>query len=781
MKFIKMSVSVLFFIFISGNTFAQIVDYYVKQTGRDVNSGLDSWANAVATIQRAIEIIRDEDPPADIRLIHVGAGTYNEQLTIESDTDNVRLLGGYPVDAVDGDTQDWTVNETIIDYNLGTVVRIDGVSEAVVDGFIIRNGGGDLGGGISVDNCTSVIISHNRIENNSGSRGSGIYWVLSGGSITGNTILNNHAHAGYRRGGGGGIHITQVRSGCGRNGGYCQVRVQGNRISGNTAESSGGGIFVSSMWSTGHDRSPVYIMCNTIENNSASSGGGIYIADSRSIKIWRNAIIENSFSEYGGGIALDNVADSMIEGNVIVGNSDEPRDIGNGGGISFTDSPLPSANVAFCNIITFNRCGGEGDGIHIRADTSVPLIGSPDFGLWPAGNNCIHNNSDRDLYYFGGLPEEVWANLNYWGSVDRTFIDGRIEGIAPTHWLHVLPACPLTEASLLPGCSGHTCTVDEVRECLADSISLQMSYAPDNPSEYRMPLYNPNYPKEGKIEIRLDKKNWPDAWAVKLSQTEMQFDKNVIASDVKLIMAYPSKARPGDKGEVGVSFWLPGEKKPLRNLSVVGIVPEESTRVLSITSAEALPGTQAAVQLRINDALGLSGGDILIKYDAKLITVTEVKAANLVSGMSLVFNKDVPGELRISIAGVNGIPSGSGSLSDIKLTVSKDAKIETETALELDNEATMYDELGSVIPIRLENSILKIKEGIKGDVNKDGKIRADDATVTQRIGVELLKPSDYQQWAADMNDDGEIKANDAIRILRKSAGPAAVSGEKGKR
>lgn len=771
MKFIKMSVLVLFFVFLSGNVYAQISDYYVKQTGSDTNTGIDSWANAVATIQRAIEIVRAEDPPADLRIIHVGAGIYNERITLDAGADKVYLLGGYPADAVDGDTRDRTANETIIDYYLGPLVEIDGISRALVEGFIIRNGGGEWGGGIYVNNCISVTIAHNRIEDNSGGSGnSGIYWVQSGGSINANTISNNR--------GGGGIVIRQVREGCGRDGGICPVMVRGNRITGNRARNNGGGIFVFSMWGDEQQgRPPCYIMCNTIENNSAyANGGGIFIAESSFIRIQRNAIRGNTFSNYGGGIALQDAVYIMIFENVIMENTDGSRDDGYGGGIYFRESK----GVVYRNIIAFNRCNNEGDGIFIRGNSHVPLIGS--HLISPSGHNCIYDNSNRDLFYRGAIPEEVWANLNYWGSADRTFIrDERIEGIDPTHWLHILPSCPLTESSLLPGCSGHHCTVDELRECLASSMSLPMSYAPDSPSEYRMPLYNPNYPKGGKIEIRLDLKNWPDGWTAKLSQTEIQFDKNEIVRDVKLIMAYPPKAKPGDKGKVVVSFWLPGEKKPLESFSVVGIVPVEAPRTLSIASAEALPGTQATVQLRINDALGLSGGDILIKYDAKVITVTEVKAANLISGMSLVFNKDVPGELRISIAGAKGIPSGSGSLCDIKLTVSKDAKAETETTLELGNEAKMYDELGFVIPIKLENGILKIKERIKGDVDKDGKIRADDATVTQRIGVKLLKPSGYQKWAMDMNDDGAIKANDAIRILRKSAGPIAVSGEKGKR
>ncbi|MDQ1329199.1 MAG: hypothetical protein QG641_2488, partial [Candidatus Poribacteria bacterium] len=60
--------------------------------------------------------------------------------------------------------------------------------------------------------------------------------------------------------------------------------------------------------------------------------------------------------------------------------------------------------------------------------------------------------------------------------------------------------------------------------------------------------------------------------------------------------------------------------------------------------------------------------------------------------------------------------------------------------------------------------------GIKGDVNDDSQIRANDAILALRIAAGLAEPNAYQKWSADMNDDGKIRANDAILLLRKSAG-----------
>ena len=59
-------------------------------------------------------------------------------------------------------------------------------------------------------------------------------------------------------------------------------------------------------------------------------------------------------------------------------------------------------------------------------------------------------------------------------------------------------------------------------------------------------------------------------------------------------------------------------------------------------------------------------------------------------------------------------------------------------------------------------------EGMKGDVNGDGKIRANDAIMALRISTGQLIPTREQEYAADMNNDGRVRSNDAILILRKS-------------
>lgn len=454
MKFAKILILAVWILFFAGH--ATAADYYVKQTGRADNTGRDGWANAVDTIQRALERVR-VDGAVGGRNIHVAAGTYVGPITLDASTDNVYLLGGYPAAAVEGDTRNGTMNGTTIECGGGcTAVTIQEVSSAGVEGFIIHGGGTYGGDGVRVDNSGSVIIAHNRIQNCIGGSSHGIRWSQSGGSISQNTISNNAV--------GSGIYINQVREGCGGPHGICQVMVTGNRITDNRAN-NGGGILVANMWGdeAGY-RTPCIIACNSIENNRAyGSGGGIRIVDSSGIRIRRNEVRSNIFNGYGGGISLVNTIGSLIEENVITENTDRAGSPGRGAGISFEDSRA----TVYGNIITSNRCNGEGDGIYIRGNSHVPSIGNRLFSP-SGGNNCVYLNSDRDLSYSGTIPEEVFAQNNYWGSADRRFIAGRIHGLPPSHWWPIVASCPLAETSLLLSSFGHDCTVtpDTFRGCL---------------------------------------------------------------------------------------------------------------------------------------------------------------------------------------------------------------------------------------------------------------------------------------------------------------------------
>lgn len=58
---------------------------------------------------------------------------------------------------------------------------------------------------------------------------------------------------------------------------------------------------------------------------------------------------------------------------------------------------------------------------------------------------------------------------------------------------------------------------------------------------------------------------------------------------------------------------------------------------------------------------------------------------------------------------------------------------------------------------------------IKGDVNGNGKITADDARKALRASARFENLNEKEKSAADINGDGKVTADDARSILRKSA------------
>ena len=280
------------------------------------------------TIQSAIEMALDGN------LVVVAAGTYVENIDFLGKEITLRSEAG--------------ADETIIDGNqVGSVVTLTiGVTEeTVIDGFTIRNGAADQGGGIyckfnslTIANCT---ISGNSATGFLGLRkGGGIYCYCSDSTITNCTISGNTAGDA-----GGGIYLedsSQTITNC--------------TISGNIAPQDGGGIYC--------DDSPSTIMNSTISGNIARGyGGGIFCSYSpptiTNCTISGN-IANESGSGGGGGICCSGSA--TIRNCTISGNSAS----GHGGGIYCSSS----ATITNCTI-SRNSATGLGGGIYCSSSATI--------------------------------------------------------------------------------------------------------------------------------------------------------------------------------------------------------------------------------------------------------------------------------------------------------------------------------------------------------------------------------------------------------------------------
>ena len=273
------------------------------------------------TIQSAIDMALDGN------LVLVAPGTYVENIHFMGKAITLRSEAG--------------ADETTIDGNqAGSVVTFSsGVTkEAVIDGFTIRNGYAQKGGGIyckysspTITNCT---ISGNIAEGDGG----GIYFYYSP-YYSPPTITNCAITGNIAGGDGGGIYCS-----------YSPPAITNCTITGNIAEYYGGGIYCY--------YSDATITNCTISGNSAtglySGGGGIY-CDYSSLTI-TNCILWGDYALYGPEIDL-------YSGSVLVTYSDV-------------------------------QGGWPGEG---NIDLDPLLVGEVDYHL-TAGSPCIDTGIDIGVY-----------------------------------------------------------------------------------------------------------------------------------------------------------------------------------------------------------------------------------------------------------------------------------------------------------------------------------------------------------------------------------------------
>jgi parallel beta-helix repeat protein len=234
--------------------------------------------------------------------IIVCPGTYMENLYFNNEDLIVRSID--PLDPA-------IVAATVIDGGgNGSVVWFFD-DESTLEGFTIRNGNAEKGGGISIS-YSSPNIENNTIKENKANYGGGIYVYFSSPTIIGNIITNNESKSG------GGIHVDASFP-----------TIENNTIESNEVNFSGGGIFMLNSSST--------INSNTISSNEANSGGGIYLFSSSST-ISGNNITSNKASSNGGGICVNDYSSPTITGNTITDN--EANTYGGGIYVSWDDSEL---------------------------------------------------------------------------------------------------------------------------------------------------------------------------------------------------------------------------------------------------------------------------------------------------------------------------------------------------------------------------------------------------------------------------------------------------------
>ncbi len=373
---------------------------HVKTDGDDAADG-SSWANAVATPARALELAQDGGA------IVVRAGTYpvdcgslvlKKQVTLRSESGPAA---------------------TVFEAAAGTdgAVLVSSNRNARVEGFTLKNGSASDGyaGGLRIygGTVTNCIVS-SCASTAASSRGGGVYLDEDAVGLHGCMVTNCTS-----AGNGGGVYLLAGEAvGC--------------VFADNVAASSGGGIYISGT------ADPVFRDC-IVRGNRARNGNGGGAAVLRATDVRGCSFLDNVVSGYyGGGIYLDvgcTIADCVVSGNsgasrgggIYTSSAPISRCVVSGntctyfaGGI-FTDSSRIDNCLITCNTNTSTSSATGGGGTFCRKDAAVvncTYAGNAAYSAqsaWVDGVFTIRNSIFTDGVSL--RPQNVVTNI---GSGSRT-------------------------------------------------------------------------------------------------------------------------------------------------------------------------------------------------------------------------------------------------------------------------------------------------------------------------------------------------------------------------
>ena len=394
---------------------------YVSADGEGNGS---SWANATSKLEYATYLSNDGNTK-----IWVKRGTYygddTDPINAFSITASNRVYGGFNGDEgpdFNLSDRDLVNNASILDG--GSIKRVlnqpdflNAGSRAVWDGFTIQNGNSGSGGGVFLNDYTT--LSNCVIRNNvSNGIGGGIY--INSATGTGQTSLNNCEITGNTASLGGGI--------CDRNSSI----ITNCKISNNTATTKGGGIY---LYNTDN---PTFRGC-LISNNTAVLGGGIY---ARGKCVMANCdIVMNQATESYGGVFNENRF-STYTSCILWGNEANGSASQNYGNCKFEYCAVQGGITGDENIDLPAENDGEEPGVYVRfaspaqgtgieyteADWSIASRsiclnagkpGSPGFSFDLAGDPRLqHSRVDIGAYERNASLTLIEDNLTPLGTYD---------------------------------------------------------------------------------------------------------------------------------------------------------------------------------------------------------------------------------------------------------------------------------------------------------------------------------------------------------------------------
>ena len=281
----------------------------VSNNTSDINGGgIYASGSAIVTISDAVI--------SDNAAIFAGGGLYVHGT-------------GTTVTLNDSDLSNNTLSNAAGD---GAGVFVYTASFAADNSTITDNTAPRSGGGLFIDQSSTVTLNDSGVSDNTASPGGGGGVFIDGNS--GLTITDSILSGNYGSNNGGGIFANSAT-----------VDISGTTVSGNTTDYAGGGI-------RGQDSSDISLTGSTVSANTAGSGGGLSLTGTSDVSLVNSTVSSNTAASTGGGLYSASGQATLTNTTF----SDNTAGTA-GGGLYITDSA--SGVVQLTNTIVANSIGGD--------------------------------------------------------------------------------------------------------------------------------------------------------------------------------------------------------------------------------------------------------------------------------------------------------------------------------------------------------------------------------------------------------------------------------------
>ena len=165
---------------------------------------------------------------------------------------------------------------------------------------------------------------------------------------------------------------------------------------------------------------------------------------------------------------------------------------------------------------------------------------------------------------------------------------------------------------------------------------------------------------------------------------------------------------------------------------------------------------EVVVPVEVSGAQGVAGGDLLITYEAAVLTAVAVESGDVSSGWLLSVNLNEAGVIRVALAGSQGSTTGTGSLLRLHFEVPPEVVAGTVTQIGLASVG-LSDEQANALPVEvIGDGSLTVPEGLRpltGDFDGDGEVGWRDVDAFREVFGQYVPPADP---VFDLDNDGYI-------------------------